>query len=172
MITALDHIHIYAAEPEQTIRFYQDCFNAERMGTLPNRSGTGNHFLLLGGQVLIISAFPPGMSSSPPPEVGDGAVRAGFGVAHFGLQTSDLDAVVARLRERDAHVHDEPFQNGAIRFVYASAPDGVVLEIVELVLPDKLRRLKRVFNAYNKLVHITKRAFVSQLFKGGAGKKA
>ncbi|MBW1687057.1 MAG: VOC family protein [Deltaproteobacteria bacterium] len=166
MITALDHIHVYASDPERTLRFYQDCFDAERMGTLPNKGGTGNHFLLLAGQVLVVSAFPPGMEPASAPDVGDGAVRSGFGVAHFGLQSSNLDADLVRLETQGVHVHDEPTRSGPIRYVYVSAPDGVVIEIVELILPAKLRRLRSAFNAYNKVVHASKRAFVRQLFKG------
>ena len=49
---------------------------------------------------------------------------------------------------------------------WGSTKDGVVVEIVELVLPRKLRRLGVVFRAYNKVVHVTKRAFVRQLFRG------
>lgn len=165
MITALDHIHLYAEDPEQTVRFWEDCFDAERLGTLPNKGGTGNHFLILGGQVLVVSAFPAGMKARPSPEVGVGALAAGFGVAHFGLQTSDLDAVIARLEARGVHVHDAPASTGPIRYVYASAPDGVVVELVELVLPGKLRLLRPAFDAYNKAVHLSKRAFVRRLFK-------
>lgn len=165
MITALDHIHFYAQDPEATQSFYETCFGAERLGTLPNKAGTGNHFMILGGQVLVVSSFPPGMQARPAPEVGDGALRAGFGVAHFGLQTADLDGVVARLKAQGVHVHDEPSGTGPIRYVYASAPDGVVVEIVELALPAKLKRLRPAFDAYNKAVHLTKRAFARQLFK-------
>lgn len=165
MITALDHIHIYASDPETTLAFYQRHFGAERMGALSNESGSQNHFLLLGGQVLVVSDFPAGMSASEPPPVGDGALTAGFGVAHFGLQSSDLDTDSARLRDAGVDVHGEPRGTGAIRYTYVSAPDGVVVELVQLVLPPKLERLRRVFNGYNRLVHVTKRAFVKQLFR-------
>lgn len=165
MIASLDHIHLYAEDPERTQRFYEDCFGAERLGTLPNKAGTGNHFLILGGQVLVVSAFPPGMNARPTPPVGDGALDAGFGVAHFGLQTTNLDAILERLEKQGVHIHDAPAGTGPIRYVYLSAPDGVVLELVELVLPRKLRFISPFFAAYNRLVHLSKRAFARQLFK-------
>jgi len=165
VITSLDHIHFHAADPESTQRFYEEVFGAERLGTLPNKAGTGNHFMILGGQVLVVSAFPPGMEAHPPPEVAEGALRAGFGVAHFGLQTSDLEAMVTRLEQRGVQVHDAPVTAGPIRYVYLSAPDGVVIELVELVLPRKLRFVRPFFGAYNWLVHVSKRAFARQLFK-------
>jgi len=165
MITALDHIHLYAADPERTLRFYEDCFGAERLGALGNDHGDHNHFLLLGGQLLVVSAFPPDIEPADPPEVGDGARRAGFGVAHFGLQTADLAGVVAKLERAGVDVHSAPRGEGAIRYVYFSAPDGVVIELVQLVLPPKLEKLRPLFDAYNRAVHVTKRAFAKQLFR-------
>ena len=93
MITSVDHIHIHAADPAATIRFYESCLGGEHLGSIPSGEGGRNHGVLLGGQLLIISEFPPGMTPREPPEAGDGALRAGFGVAHFGLQTTDLDGV-------------------------------------------------------------------------------
>lgn len=165
MITSLDHIHIYAATPDETIGFYERHFGAERLGSLGRRGEGANHFLLLGGQVLVVGAFPDGMEPSEPPEAGDGALRNGFGVAHFGLQTPDLDALVARLEAAGIEIHAPAVQVGPIRYVYLSAPDGVVVELIELVLPAKLRPLRPVFDAYNRLIHLTKRAFASQLFR-------
>lgn len=163
-ISSLDHLHVYAADPDHTLSFFQEHFGAERVGTLPNRSGTGNHFLLLGGQLLVVSTFPDGMGPSEPPARGDGALRAGFGIAHFGLQTTDLDGLVARLQEAGVEVHDAPATSGPIRYVYVSAPDGVVIELVELQLPRRLRALRPVLAAYQRLVHGSKRLLVRRLF--------
>ncbi len=165
VISALDHIHIYAADPEASLAFYRRHFGAETLGTLPNRAGTGNHFLILGGQYLVISAFPPSMEPREAPEPGDGALRTGYGVAHFGLQTDDLEGLVATLERADVHVHAPPTGQGAIRYAYISAPDGVVIELVQLVLPRKLAPLRPVFNGVNWAIHATRRAFARQLFK-------
>ncbi len=162
MITALDHIHIYARDPEHTLAFYQDAFGAERLGVLP---GSNNHFLLLGGQFLVVSEFPDGMRPAEPAAVGDGARHVGFGVAHFGLQTSDLAATVRRLRDRGVHVHSEPRGDGAVRYVYVSAPDGVIVELVELHLPARLQRIKPLFDLYNRGIHASKRLFARRLFR-------
>lgn len=59
--------------------------------------------------------LPPGMTPKAPPDAGTGALRAGFGVAHFGVHTTDLDSVLARLREAAVHVHAEPRRAGSIR---------------------------------------------------------
>lgn len=165
VITSLDHIHIHAAEPMSTIRFYESCLGAEHLGSIPSGEGGRNHGVLLGGQLLVISEFPPGMEPSEPPEPGDGALRTGFGVAHFGLQTSDLDGMLARLRDAGADVHAEPRRTGAVRYAYATVPDGVVIELVELHLPAHLAPFQPLLHAVNRMVHFARRTLAKQLFK-------
>lgn len=165
MITSVDHIHIHAADPLASIRFYEDCLGAEHLGSIPSGEGGLNHGVLLGGQLLVISEFPPGMAPAQPPEAGSGALRAGFGVAHFGVQTRDLDAVLARLHESGVEPHAEPRCTGSIRYAYVSAPDGVVIELVELHLPAHLARLLPLVNIVNRAIHLTRRTLAKQLFK-------
>lgn len=165
MITSLDHIHIHAADPWATIAFYESCLGAERLGSIPSGEGGENHGVLLGGQILVISEFPPGMEPAAPPEVGTGALRAGFGVAHFGVQTADLDGVLARLRDAGADIHADARQTGSVRYAYVTAPDGVVIELVELHPPAHLARLLPLVNGVNRAIHLTRRALAKQLFK-------
>lgn len=165
MITSLDHIHIHAADPVETIRFYESCLGAEHLGAIPSGEGGRNHGVLLGGQLLVISEFPPGMSPEDPPEAGEGALRTGFGVAHIGLQTTDLAGVLDRLRDEGAEVHAEPRRTGAIRYVYATGPDGVVIELTELHLPAHLQRFLPLLSGVNRAIHLTRRALAKQLFK-------
>ena len=105
------------------------------------------------------------MKPAEPPEAGDGALRSGFGVAHFGLQTTDLDAVLARLREAGAEIHADPRRTGSVRYAYATVPDGVVIELVELHVPPHLAPLMPVLAGVNKAIHLTRRALAKQLFK-------
>lgn len=165
MITSVDHIHIHAADPMATIRFYESCLGAEHLGSIPSGEGGRNHGVLLGGQILVISEFPAGMTPADPPEAGEGALRSGFGVAHFGVQTTDLDGDLARLGEAGVHAHAEPRRTGSIRYAYVTAPDGVVIELVELHLPAPLARFVPVLNGVNRAIHLTRRALAKQLFK-------
>ncbi len=167
MITSVDHIHIHAADPSATIRFYESCLGAEHLGSIPSGEGGRNHGVLLGGQILVISEFPPGMTPMDPPEAGEGALRSGFGVAHFGVQTTDLDGVLARLLEAGVHAHAEPRRTGSIRYAYVTAPDGVVIELVELHLPAHLARFVPLLNGVNRAIHLTRRTLAKQLFNRG-----
>ena len=165
LITSVDHIHIHAADPSATIRFYESCLGAEHLGSIPSGEGGRNHGVLLGGQILVISEFPPGMTPAEPPEAGEGALRSGFGVAHFGVQTTDLDGTLARLREAGVHAHAAPRRTGSIRYAYVTAPDGVVIELVELHLPAHLARFVPLLNGVNRAIHLTRRTLAKQLFK-------
>jgi len=165
VITSVDHIHIHAADPMATIRFYESCLGAEHLGSIPSGEGGRNHGVLLGGQILVISEFPAGMTPADPPEAGEGALRSGFGVAHFGVQTTDLDADLARLADAGVNAHAEPRRTGSIRYAYVTAPDGVVIELVELHLSAPLARFVPVLNGVNRAIHLTRRALAKQLFK-------
>jgi hypothetical protein len=105
------------------------------------------------------------MVPSAPPEAGEGALRAGFGVAHFGLQTTDLDGVLARLRAAGADIHADPRRTGSVRYAYATAPDGVVIELVELHLPSHLAPFAPLLSGVNRAIHLTRRLLAKQLFK-------
>ena len=72
---------------------------------------------------------------------------------------------LAGLRQAGVPVHSEPQTSGSIHYVYVSAPDGVVIEVVELRLNDKLRRLMPLLGGVHKAIHHTRRLLAKQLFK-------
>jgi catechol 2,3-dioxygenase-like lactoylglutathione lyase family enzyme len=167
MNATLDHIHVFAHDPARSIAFYVDALGAEHLGALPSSTDKpDNHLLLLGGQFLVISAFPADMQAQECPEVGDGALRAGFGVAHFGLNVPDLDEAVARIRAHGIEPHSGPRGSGSIRFVYFSAPDGVVIELTEYVLPPRLARLASIATLFDRGVHAVRRVLGRKLVGG------
>ena len=59
-VESLDHIHIYAAEPEDSARFYQHHFEAKPVLRNTNANGDSRIFLALGGQILVVVASPMG----------------------------------------------------------------------------------------------------------------
>ena len=136
-VKSLDHIHIYAAEPEESGRFYTHHFEAKPVLRNTNANGDTRIFLALGGQVLVLGSFPKGHAPAPPPEAGDGAYRHGFGVAHFGLRVADVDAAVAELSASGVRVLGEAVQEASgLRYAYVAAPDGVVVELTQYESAD------------------------------------
>jgi catechol 2,3-dioxygenase-like lactoylglutathione lyase family enzyme len=168
MVTSFDHIHIYSSDPEASLSFYERNLGAERVGEIPASGGRTNRFLILGGQYIAVSEFPAGMEPADAPSVGDGAVKNGFGVAHFGLNVDDLDRVIARLVSDGVDVHSDANDAGPLRFVYFTAPDGIVIELTQYVLPAKLRPVAAGLRAFNRGVHFTKRAIAKKLLSSVA----
>lgn len=159
-VAAFDHVHLYAADPAGTLAFYERHFGAERVGQLENAVGELNHFLLLGGQLLVVGGFPPGMAPAEPPPAGDGALHSGFGVAHLGLNVDDVDLAVRELGAAGVAVLAPVRQGGLVRYAYVQAPDGVVLELTSYQVRGALRAALPLLAGYNRFVHGARRALV------------
>ena len=135
-VESLDHIHIYAAEPEESAQFYQQHFGAKSVLRNTNVHGDPRIFLALGGQVLVVGGFPKGLTPATPPSAGDGAYSHGFGVAHFGLRVADVASALAELADADVRALSEPVhEESGLTYAYIAAPDGVVIELTQYESP-------------------------------------
>lgn len=131
-IESLDHIHIYSGEPESSAAFYCRHFEAVEVTRNENVHGQERVFLSLGGQLLVIGPFPPGIEPADPPASGDGAYQHGFGVAHFGLRVFDVEKAARELAENGVTILSEPTrEDSGLRYAYIAAPDGVVVELTQ-----------------------------------------
>ena len=162
-VLSLDHVHVYSADPEGAISFYCGHFHAERVGAVRNADGDTNHFLVLGGQLLVVSVPPRervdaratmGGGSSPPPSA--------YGLAHIGFNVADVDATLDELAAAGVPVLAPARQSGLIRYAYVGGPDGVALELTQYVLPARLRPLAPVLAGYNKLLHAVRRTLLKR----------
>jgi catechol 2,3-dioxygenase-like lactoylglutathione lyase family enzyme len=152
MVTTFDHVHFYAADPIAARAFWCDVLGAEVVGTVGK-----NLLLILGGQFIALSGFPPDIAPAAPPVVGDGALRAGFGVAHLGLNVDDLDALLPRLVASGCTIHSAPRGGAPLRYVYFTAHDGIVVELTQYVLTRRLRPVELALRGFNRAVHRTKK---------------
>ena len=131
-IKSLDHIHIYAAAPEESARFYEEHFQAKPIVRNKNKNGDTRIFLALGGQVLVLGSFPAGMLPLSPPVAGDGAYPHGFGVAHFGLRVESVEAALKELSVSGVVALSElVVEESGLSYAYIAAPDGVVIELTQ-----------------------------------------
>lgn len=164
-VLSFDHVHVYAADPERAIAFYTGHFGAERVGGVTNADGDENNFLVLGGQLLVVSVAPRALLRSA---VGTGAGAAGpYGLAHIGFNVADIDATLAELSAAGVQVLQSARESGLIRYAYVGGPDGVAIELTQYVLPARLRPLAPVLAGYNKAVHAIRR----QLLRTAVGKR-
>jgi catechol 2,3-dioxygenase-like lactoylglutathione lyase family enzyme len=131
-VESLDHIHIYAAHPDESAEFYEQHFGAKQVLRNKNANGDTRIFLGLGGQILVIGAFPAGLGAKVPSEAGDGAYSNGFGVAHFGLRVLDVVEAIAELSASGVRILSEPVtEESGLTYAYVAGPDGVVLELTQ-----------------------------------------
>jgi len=135
-VESLDHIHIYAANPEASVGFYQLHFEAKEVHRNTGDDGRVQIFLALGGQIVVVASFPEGMAPAKPPSSGDGAYVHGFGVAHFGLRVLDIAAALEELTVGGVAVLTETTHGfSGLEYAYIAAPDGVVIELTQYDVP-------------------------------------
>jgi catechol 2,3-dioxygenase-like lactoylglutathione lyase family enzyme len=151
-ILSFDHVHLHAVQPEATIEFFREHFGAERVGGSTNVAGDKNHFLILGGQLLVVSAAPTAAGA-----VDTAGPSRRHGIAHVGFNVASVDASLTELAAAGVTILEPAQQSGLIRYAYIAAPDGVVIELTEYVVPRRLKPLVPLLAGYNKLVHAIRR---------------
>ncbi|MGA2285173.1 MAG: VOC family protein [Dehalococcoidia bacterium] len=113
----LDHAHIFASDIDATIRWWSEMLGARVVFDL-NVAGARNVRLAVGrGAVQFYD--------QPPRVVGSGSVH------HLGIQTDDLDALVASMAAKGAEFREGIKDFGSVRFAMTAAPDVVLIELFE-----------------------------------------
>jgi len=113
----LDHVHIFASDLEATVRWWSEMldarvvFDLEVVGARNVRLAVGRGFINLYDQ--------------SPQVVGSGSVH------HLGIQTDDLEGLVASMEAKGYHFRGPVKDFGAMKYAMASAPDDVLLELFE-----------------------------------------
>lgn len=125
MRVGLDHIHLFASDIDATIAYFRTMFAAEVVWDEP-AAGARNVRLALGRAFVHLYDQPPK------------APRGGT-VHHIGLETDDLDALVAHMKAHGAAfrnpVRDEP----KFRYVMVAGPDGLLVELYQCREPARWR---------------------------------
>ena len=97
-IHRLDHIHVYCLDPDASMHFYTDVFEAQTLGTAHGSDGGIRYFLRLGGLALVLAPYPQGTEPRIPVAYRDGIYQHGYGVGHFGLHVENVDESVESVR--------------------------------------------------------------------------
>ena len=124
----INHIHLKAPDPRKTAEWYEKAF-AFKIVSDETRV-FGDRFVRClsedGGMAVNIS----GVRTSE--KLGPGDASAHHGLEHFGLDTEDIEADIARLTKLGAPLLEGPIQvpNGP-RIAFLRAPDDVRVELVE-----------------------------------------
>ena len=120
-----DHVHLCSPDPIKTAEFYEEMFNARRVGVREFPDGRINVELdLNGSRVLVMS--PRAQPLAP------GASQTGYDrLEHFGLRTDNLEAAVNELKTKGVTFVQEITQLPWIKVSFFLAPEGVLIELVE-----------------------------------------
>jgi catechol 2,3-dioxygenase-like lactoylglutathione lyase family enzyme len=127
-----DHVAVTVQDMERSVGFYRDLLGFEVVGQLLLDDDTFKIVYLRSGEAhLELFAFRGAMVETPvglPDTVG--------GYRHLALQTSEVDAVAARLKAAGVTFTVEPLDAvGGVRLAFFRDPDGNLLELVSGV-PD------------------------------------
>lgn len=114
----LHHVHLFASDIERTIQFYVELFGGKVVADL-DLAGARNVFIRIGSGRLHLY-------DQPPRDSGRG------GIHHFGIQTDDLEGMVARLTSRGVDLKKGIRDHGVLRYVMVPAPDGVLIELFQV----------------------------------------
>jgi len=126
---SLHHVHLMASDIEATIAFWCEHFRAEVMLDA-EFAGARNVFLRIGEGRLHLYA-------QPPKHEGPATVH------HLGVETDELEALVARLKAAGVSVTDVRRHREA-SYSMAKGPDGLLLELFQ---PDPAQMDPRLAQA-------------------------
>ena len=123
MRVGLDHVHIFASNLSATVEFFRTMFGATIVWD-DEAAGARNVRLALGRAFVQIYDQPP-------------KAPRGGAVHHIGIETDDLDALVAKMKAHGFRfrntIRDEP----KFRYVMISGPDDLLIELYQCREPQR-----------------------------------
>lgn len=123
----VNHIHLKSNDPKACADWWVAAFNFTIVADVVREAG--DRFITCqseDGMRVPISEAMPGQTLAP----GDAGVREGL--EHFGIDSDDLDADIARLQGLGATLLGGPIEmNPTTRIAFVEAPDHVRVELIE-----------------------------------------
>ncbi len=123
----VNHIHLKSSDPKKTADWFVEAFNVEIIGD-DVRPG-GDRFISTmteGGLILRISSERTGETLGP------ADADPHYGLEHFGFDTDDMDADIARLEGLGAVLKEGPIQNpGGPTIAFIAAPGDIRIELIQ-----------------------------------------
>ena len=122
----VNHIGISTGNYEKALAFYKDTLGAKEAFTIRNENGSVRLTYLQLSRDTFVELLPA-------------AAGRPTGITHVGIETGDVAASVANLRQHGFKVDDPTAGVSKARVGRITDPDGVALEIMEIG-PDSLQR--------------------------------
>jgi len=133
LFTAIDHVGIAVADLDEAIAFYRETFGMEVAHQEVNEEqGVREAMVAVGSSGSFLQLLAP---LSPESTIAKFLDRNGPGVQQVAYRVTDVEAVMAVLRERGVRLlYDAPRRGTAgsrINFVHPKDAGGVLVELVE-----------------------------------------
>ncbi len=122
----VNHIHLKSPDPDKTARWYIDNFGAVITNVQTASSGAHSIWMDLSGFRINVTGAGTGQVMPR------GTSEVHYGLEHFGFDTDDIAADIARLERAGTKIL-QPIQrlgNGR-QIAYIEGPDDVLIEIVQ-----------------------------------------
>ena len=123
MRLSLDHAHLFARDPAATVGFFVELLGAEVVWD-ETVAGARSVRLRLGRAFLHVYDQPP-------------RAPRGGAVHHLGIETDDLDALVAHMTARGFAFRNPIRTDRAFKYVMVEGPDGLLIELFECFEPGR-----------------------------------
>ena len=118
MISHMHHVHIFASDIDESVKFYRDIFNG-KIVLDAELAGARNVFMKIGnGRVHFYD--------QPPKNPGRGSIH------HFGIQTDDMDEVVNNMKSKGIPFKKDIVDFGFWRYIMVPAPDNILIELFQI----------------------------------------
>lgn len=125
----INHIHLKAPDPRKTAEWYVNAFRFKIVGDTVRPAPFGDRFIRCesedGGMAVNISGARVGETLGP------GDAMPHHGLEHFGFDTADLEADIARLTALGAELLDGPLESGGVRIAFLRVPDDARIELIQ-----------------------------------------
>jgi lactoylglutathione lyase len=119
-----DHIHLRSPDPEATAQWFEHMLGAEVIRT--TQQGKPRIDLKLGGASIFIADVKPGEGVNPAP------TTPYQGLDHFAFFVTDLDELVATLKQKGAAFSKEPHvPRPGIKICFLRGPQGISIELLD-----------------------------------------
>lgn len=119
----LDHIHIFSTNLAATVEFFQKMLDAVLVWD-EEAAGARNVRLRLGSAFVQVYEQPP-------------KAQRGGPMHHLGIETDDLDALVARMKASGHEFRNTIREEPTFRYVMTSGPDDLLIELFQCREPQR-----------------------------------
>ena len=123
MRVSLDHVHIFSSNLSATVDFFSRMLGAKMVWD-EEAAGVRNVRLALGNAFIQVYEQPPKAERGGP-------------MHHLGIETDDLDALVARMTANGYQFRNAIRDQPKFRYVMIAGPDDLLIELFQCHEPQR-----------------------------------